>query len=257
VTSGADPARAFDGQSQAVRRWLADVPAADFACPSVLSGWDVRTLAGHLLLIHLGVARCLARKSDEAPTPTAEFVRRYRRDVAQISESTAVATADHSPAALLDELEAAAHAATFALTAPWPDVVNTPRGATRAAEFVRTRVVELVAHSDDLSRSLPGRAPVVLDRPALAMTVRVLAETLAAQSPGRSVELRVPPFVAVQAVAGPRHTRGTPPNVVETDALTWVRLATGRVGWADEISAGRVRASGSRADLSAVLPVLS
>jgi putative sterol carrier protein len=69
------------------------------------------------------------------------------------------------------------------------------------------------------------------------------------------VELRVPPFVAVQCVAGPRHTRGTPPNVVETDAATWLRLATGELAWDDAVAEGRVSASGNRADLSAHLPL--
>jgi hypothetical protein len=69
--------------------------------------------------------------------------------------------------------------------------------------------------------------------------------------------VRVPPFVAVQAIAGPRHTRGTPPNVVETDPLTWLRLASGRVSFATAVADGAVRASGTRADLSAYLPVLS
>jgi hypothetical protein len=84
-----------------------------------------------------------------------------------------------------------------------------------------------------------------------------LAEILAAQAPGRSVELRIPPFIAVQAIPGPRHTRGTPPNVVETDPLTWLRLATGRSAFAAAAAAGTVRASGTRADLSPYLPVLS
>ena len=89
-----------------------------------------------------------------------------------------------------------------------------------------------------------------LPRAALATAVRTLAELLAAQAPGRSVEVRVPPFVAVQAVAGPRHTRGTPPNVVETDPLSWVRLATGRLGFAAALAAGTLSASGNRADLT-------
>jgi hypothetical protein len=71
------------------------------------------------------------------------------------------------------------------------------------------------------------------------------------------VEVRVPPYAAVQCVDGPRHTRGTPPNVVETDPLTWLELATGRVGWAATAAAGRLVASGERADLSAYLPVLA
>ena len=120
-----------------------------------------------------------------------------------------------------------------------------------------TRVIELVVHCDDLSRSLPDREPVPLRRPALALAVRTLAELLPAQAPGRSVELRVPPFVAVQAIAGPRHTRGTPPNVVEVDPVAWLRLAAGRLGFAEAVATGRVRASGTRADLSAHLPLLN
>jgi hypothetical protein len=93
------------------------------------------------------------------------------------------------------------------------------------------------------------------DRTTLRAATRVLLSALAADAPGRSVEVRVPPYGAVQCVAGPRHTRGTPPNVVETDPLTWLEIATGRVTWADAVDAGRIRASGNRADLSAHLPV--
>ena len=67
----------------------------------------------------------------------------------------------------------------------------------------------------------------------------------------------MPPFVAVQCVAGPRHTRGTPPNVVEAGPLTWIRLATGRTSWQAALDAAEITASGPRADLSAQLPVLS
>jgi hypothetical protein len=85
--------------------------------------------------------------------------------------------------------------------------------------------------------------------------VKTTARWLAQQVPGRSVELRVPPHVAVQCVPGPRHTRGTPPNVIETDAATWLRLATGHVTWADAVAEGKVTASGNRADLSGHLPL--
>jgi hypothetical protein len=91
-------------------------------------------------------------------------------------------------------------------------------------------------------------------RAVLGAAVKTSARWLSQQVPGRSVELRVPPFVAVQCVAGPRHTRGTPPNVVETDAATWLRLATGTWTWAEAVGEGRVSASGNRADLSALLP---
>ena len=93
------------------------------------------------------------------------------------------------------------------------------------------------------------------DRATVGTAVRWLLGELAARAPGRSVEVRVPPYAAVQCIEGPRHTRGTPPNVVETDANTWLDLATGRTSWADALAAGRVVASGERADLSAYLPV--
>lgn len=78
---------------------------------------------------------------------------------------------------------------------------------------------------------------------------------LAARAPGRSVEVRVPPYAATQAVAGVRHTRGTPPAVVELDADTWIALATGDLTWGEAEDSGRVRASGERADLSPYLPL--
>ena len=92
-------------------------------------------------------------------------------------------------------------------------------------------------------------------RAVLGAAVRTSARWLAQQVPGRSVEVRVPPFVAVQCVPGPRHTRGTPPNVVETDAATWLRLATGALTWAEAVGQGKVTASGNRADLTAYLPL--
>lgn len=100
-------------------------------------------------------------------------------------------------------------------------------------------------------RADPDGAPRGVVRTAVRWTLQVLAE----RAPGRSVEVRVPPDGAVQVVAGPRHTRGTPPNVVETDPATWLGLVTGSVTWTDARAAGRVHASGERADLSALLPL--
>ena len=94
------------------------------------------------------------------------------------------------------------------------------------------------------------------DRPVLRDAVRELLAELARRVPGRSVEVRIPPFGAIQCVPGPRHTRGTPPNVVETDPMTWLLVATGRLSWADATAQGRVRASGIRTDLSPYLPVV-
>jgi len=79
---------------------------------------------------------------------------------------------------------------------------------------------------------------------------------LSDRAPGRSVEVRVPPFAAAQVVPGVRHTRGTPPAVVELDGPTWIALATGEVSWSEAMSDGRIRASGQRADLSPYLPLV-
>lgn len=92
-------------------------------------------------------------------------------------------------------------------------------------------------------------------RADLATAVRYLLQLLAEKAPGNSVEVRVPPFGAVQVIEGPRHTRGTPPNVVEMDAPTWIALATGTLSWAEASGAGRILASGTRADLTPVLPL--
>ena len=94
------------------------------------------------------------------------------------------------------------------------------------------------------------------DRATIAQAVRVSLRWLAQQHPGKSVEIRVPPYAAVQAVGGLSHTRGTPPNVVETDPATWIALVTGTTAWADALENGRVTASGTRADLSSLLPLL-
>ncbi|WP_284975606.1 sterol carrier family protein [Arthrobacter sp. efr-133-TYG-104] len=92
-------------------------------------------------------------------------------------------------------------------------------------------------------------------RALIATAVRYSLEEVTARAPGNSVEVRVPPFGVTQCVEGPRHTRGTPPNVIECDAATWLSLVTGRIPWADAVSAGRVAASGLRANLSELLPL--
>ncbi len=97
--------------------------------------------------------------------------------------------------------------------------------------------------------------PELTDRSTRATAVRHTLDELAARAPGNSVEVRVPPFGVVQCVEGPRHTRGTPPNVVETDAETWLRLACGTVTWGEALAEGTLRVSGTRADLSPLLPL--
>jgi hypothetical protein len=101
----------------------------------------------------------------------------------------------------------------------------------------------------------PSDVPAPVPRPVIATAVRYSLEEVTARAPGNSVEVRVPPFGVTQCVEGPRHTRGTPPNVIECDAATWLAMVTGQLSWADAVGAGRVAASGLRADLSALLPL--
>src|SRR5215216_5685011 len=137
--------------------------------------------------------------------------------------------------------------------------------------LTRARAQTMCAHGTSyrpLVSPKPEKSPAVIevlraidageqpDRSALRDGVRALLAKMAAAAPGRSVEVRVPPFGAIQCVAGPRHTRGTPPNVVETDARTWLALATGRLGWAEAVADGAVSASGARvADVARYLPL--
>lgn len=251
----ADALAAFRAQGSALLEWFTELDDAEFTAPTALDGWDVRTLLAHLVLVVQGMSRGLRTPSNEPPVPAAEYVQRYRRDVDQIAASTQQTAGSRSPTDLVDALRRAVD--DLPLDANPGVVVLGGRGPITAMDWITTRIVDVVVHSDDAARSLPAVDPVRIERAALAITTRSLAEILAAQAPGRSVEVRVPPFVAVQAVAGPRHTRGTPPNVVETDALTWLRIATGRVAFADAVASGAIRASGNRADLSAFLPLLS
>jgi hypothetical protein len=93
------------------------------------------------------------------------------------------------------------------------------------------------------------------DRGDLKLLTKHFLAVLEERAPGHSVEVRVPPYAAVQVIPGVRHTRGTPPAVIEMDAATWIALATGELGWADAEATARVRASGERADLSPYLPL--
>ena len=122
----------------------------------------------------------------------------------------------------------------------------------RTADPAKTRAAVLAVADWLRDENWPPPA-----RSALADAVRLTARTLAATAPGASVEVRVPPFVAVQCISGPRHTRGNPPNVVETDPRTWLLVATGLQTVADAASSGALRLSGARApEIATVLPVV-
>src|SRR5207244_3958782 len=160
----------------------------DWAAASVLPGWTVGVLAGHVVGVLRSVPRLLARPSRERSVALADY----------FTPDTAV-----------------------------------PDDGERHAEVAEWSAV-----------------------PPAAALAAFAAERAAARAPGRSVEVRIPPYAAVQCIPGPRHTRGTPPAVIETDPLTWLRLATGRTTWSEAVAAGSVLASGERTDLGGYLPLL-
>lgn len=121
--------------------------------------------------------------------------------------------------------------------------------------MARARIADAAGESA-VRAALAAPGAGVVHRDTLASAVRYLLQRLAENAPGNTVEVRVPPFGAVQCIEGPRHTRGTPPNVIETDPATWIALATGRARWDAAVASGAVHASGQRADLAGHLPVL-
>jgi len=255
----------------------------DLARPSVLPGWSVRDLAAHLVVVADSVLHLEALPPTAGVLSISEYLGGYAARADRITGLTQEAAAEIADlgTAYDDRWEAALHhLASLAGT----EKVLARRAAARTADFAATRVIELVVHADDLARSVTAESvgaddlarsvtaesvgaddlarsvsehePAGLPPAAERLVARVLLDVLATRHPGRSVEVRVPPVAAVQCLPGPQHTRGTPANVVETDQRTWVRLAAGRIDWDDAVADGLVSASGQRADLAAVLPLL-
>lgn len=258
-TRSYDPAKiraAVLAQFGQIRRAVGTLTPDQLAGPTRLGDWTVRDLAAHLTMTVAAVSRALDRpeppKADIAlldyPSVTAPFAEAIADGTRQLA--AAEPDLDALYARTGDELTARLAAA------PGSRVLDLRAGAMTLTDFLVTRTVELVVHTDDLNAAVPG-LDIPLEKQALAACTRLLADALAAKAPGGATEVRVPPYAVVQCVEGPRHTRGTPPNVVETDPLTWVRLATGRTTWADARDAALVSASGERADLAGLLPLMS
>ena len=112
-----------------------------------------------------------------------------------------------------------------------------------------------LADAADVAAALERLGKGAVERGDLRLLTKHFLAVLEQRAPGHSVEVRVPPYAAVQVIPGVRHTRGTPPAVVETDAETWIALATGELSWADARARARVSASGERTDLTPYLPL--
>ncbi|MET7574923.1 sterol carrier family protein [Streptomyces sp. NPDC005492] len=254
-----DPARtraAVLAQFGNVREAVAALSPEQLALPTRLGGWTVRELVAHIGMALTAIERALAlpepAKQDAVLLDWAfatsansaaidDFSRRLGREHPDLD--TYLADIERH---LTEQLDA--H--------PGTRLLATNVGALPLADYLVTRTVELVVHTDDLNAAVPG-LDIPYDRQALAACTRLLADALAVKAPGGSTEVRIPPYAVVQCVEGPRHTRGTPPNVVETDPLTWLRLATGRTSWKDAVGEAKVSASGERADLRGLLPLMS
>jgi uncharacterized protein (TIGR03083 family) len=241
-------------QFRAVHDAVRALSDEQLARPAHLGDWTVRELAAHITMAVETVSRNLDRDEPaKADLALVEWPFATAARAGDIAEGTRALAREHPD---LDALFARTEERLVERLAAAGDgrLLATRTGAMRLADYLVTRTVELVLHTDDLNRAAGIEVP--LDRQALAACTRLLADALAAKVPGGSTEVRIPPYAVVQCVAGPRHTRGTPPNVVETDPLTWIRLATGRTEWATEVAQAHVRASGERADLSEFLPLL-
>lgn len=225
---------------------LADaLDAADPSAPTACDGWTVADLARHCAATTAALVRTLG--APEPAGPAADLSR-----WASALPSVAAAVDDEARTGQPPGFRDAVREAREVLATASPErLVQQRSGAYRLSDAVLIRLVEAVVHGLDLPEPLPPH------RDAAKVVVRRLADLLAERAPGRTVELRVPPYAAVQCVEGPRHTRGTPPNVVETDPQTFLGLAGGRVGWQDAVADGRLRVSGERAGaVRDLLPLL-
>lgn len=254
-----DPARTLTAvlaQFSHVRAAVSTLTPQQLAGPSGLGEWSVRELAVHLTMALSHVSRNLELPEPVLAKPEVSLLEwpfSTSGRAGRIADDTVALAAGHPD---VDALygEVADRFEALVPGTPEDRLLATRVGAMRLGDFLVTRAVELVVHTYDLNKATGLGIPY--DRQALAACTRLLADALAEKAPGGSVEVRIPPFAVVQCVQGPRHTRGTPPNVVETDALTWIRLATGRTHWARELDAAKVSASGERADLAALLPLM-
>jgi len=277
-----DPATsraALAAQAQAVRTLVhalcvREDATALLAAPTRLGDWTVRELVAHLGSAFDAVTDNLGLPTGDAapltPTDWVSATRGAAPAIAGVARERAVEAFGGSPAELAAALDAAAERALTLLAEEHAPQLRLPTrfGPMLLGDHLVTRLVETVVHADDLAAALAAACPELCpdpdafphDRRALAAVTRLLADSLAVQAPGGAVELRIPPFAVVQCVQGPRHTRGTPPSVVETAPLPWIRLATGRTSWARITGAdgnvAQLTAGGERSDLSALLPVM-
>ncbi|MCZ9347364.1 sterol carrier family protein, partial [Streptomyces sp. TRM76130] len=216
-----DPARtraAVLAQLGTVREAVRTLTPEQLALPTRLGDWSVREL-----VVHIGMALTAVHRALDRPAPprqdvlVTQWALATGGNAAAIADFTRKLAADHPD---LDSYLAGIDRTVRPLLGEHPGgrLLETSAGALPLDDYLVTRTVELAVHTDDLNAAVPG-LDVPHDRQALAAATRLLADSLALKAPGGATEVRIPPYAVVQCVEGPRHTRGTPPNVVETDPL--------------------------------------
>jgi uncharacterized protein (TIGR03083 family) len=256
MASAAEARTGTIAQYERLATAVTGLPDSAFAGPTRLGEWTVAELVAHLTANVAAVTGALRRPPPDAPPISVvaylASMREYAPGVARrATELAAGATPARLRAALRDAVAAAAAAV---VPEPLSRLLAVRLGTVTLESFLATRCVEGVVHGLDL-RAATG-LPAEPDPTALRVVVRTFATLLVRTAPGRSVEVRVPGHLAVQCVAGPRHTRGTPGNVVEADPVAFVEVLAGRRTWPDAVAHGDVRASGERADLTPYVPLI-
>lgn len=219
------------------------------------------TAAGHnqvetlSLLTYLAVDTLQALSSPTRAAPSSLGDHLYQREIAyaETAERLHSMSAGGSAASLARQLVPLLGEFSAAMShQELPNTVNSTFGSVRLIDYLRANCI----HAVDLAYRVTG-APA---QPALTESVRALVAALSERFPGRSIEFRVPPVAAVQVGSltdGPTHTRGTPPNVIETNPRVFVALATGRMKWNDAWHAGQLNISGVHADEAArMIPII-
>lgn len=231
-----------------------EIPDDAFTKPTRLEGWDVAALGAHIARNAATITHRIENGTTDKPeTDVLDYLSGMRAVAAEAAERAAKLGAERTPAELRADVAAGAQALAD-VTAPLTLTIPGYGGTLSLGDFLITRCVEGVVHGLDL-RAATG-VPDKQDPAALKVCVRILAALVERAVPGKAVEVRVPGHVAFQCISGPKHTRGTPGNVVECDPVAFVEVASGRCSWNDAVARGAIRGSGGRADLSEWLPVI-
>lgn len=216
----------------------------DPAQPSRLPGWTVADLERHVAQTGESLRVLAAGPAADGPVTG---IQEWAGALPGLAERIVCDTTSSGAPSLAEMVPTVLNA--LAAADPTKPVAQST-GVHSLRDAMMFALIEAVVDGLDLPQ------PPAPDPSAQRIVVRALADLFASLAPGRSVELRVPPAAAVQLIEGPRHTRGNPPAVVETDPTTFLQLATGRVTWDEACDHGRLRASGERTDLSTYLPLL-